>query len=342
VLGRSVPKTNERAGIIEISLTRKVWQHIKSFLPWAITCLLLGYIFIYKVEFLDVFNAVKLVNLSIFIPIILIVFMIGTFASTFFYYLAFNWLAAKASFKEIFYARGAIHVLSIINFALEQGGLGYWLARKKSVSGGQAFSTIFFIMIMGGFLIMCLSTVGLLLMPEVKIGHLITGGPGAGLLRFTTIYIVFSIVEFIIWITKPKTRFLRFMFRGPFIVFHKLRLRHFIIMFLLNLVPFTSFIIGAWMGLSAFGVSVPFRYILTYVPIIELIAVIPVTVMGLGTTQVAWIKFFEGLVSAETIVAFSMLWAVMTIFLRSILSLCCLPKALGDYRLVRAEQVDEC
>jgi uncharacterized membrane protein YbhN (UPF0104 family) len=337
VIERSVPKTTETAELLETSVSRKAWQLIKSLFPWVVTCLLLGYIFFYKVEFFDVFNAVKLVNLGIFIPMVLIVFLIGIFASTFFYYLAFNWLAAKASFKEIFFARGAIHILSILNFALEQGGLGYWLARKKSVSGGQAFSTIFFIMIMGGFLIMCLSTVGLLLMPEVKISHLITGGPGAGLLRFTTIYIVFSIVEFIIWIIKPKTRFLRFMFRGPFIVFHKLRLRHFIIVFLLNLIPFTSFIIGAWIGLMAFGVNVPFRYVLTYVPIIELIAAIPVTVMGLGTTQVAWIKFFEGLVSAETIVAFSMLWAVMTIFLRSILSLCCLPKALGDFRRVRKE-----
>lgn len=337
MLERSVPKTTETAGLLETSFLRKAWQLTKSFLPWVVTCLLLGYIFIYKVEFFDVFNAVKLANLNIFIPIVLITFAIGILASTFSYYLAFNWLAAKAGFKEIFYARGAIHILSIINFALEQGGLGYWLARKKSVSGGQAFSTIFFIMTMGGFMIMCLSTVGLLLMPEVKISHVITDGPGTGLLRFTIIYIVFSIVEFIIWITKPKTRFLRFMFRGPFMVFHKLQLRHFIIMFLLNLIPFTSFIIGAWIGLTAFGVNVPFSHVLTYVPIIEFIAVIPITVMGLGTTQVAWIKFFEGLVSAETIVAFSMLWAVMTIVLRSILSLCCLPKALGDFRRVRKE-----
>jgi hypothetical protein len=323
VIERSVPKTTETAGLLETSFSRKAWQLVKSFLPWVVTCLLLGYIFIYKVEFFDVFNAVKLVNLNIFIPIVLITFAIGILAGTFSYYLAFNWLAAKASFKEIFYARGAIHILSIVNFALEQGGLGYWLARKKSI--------------MGGFMIMCLSTVGLLLMPEVKISHFINDAPGTGLLRFTIIYIVFSIVEFIIWITKPKTRFLRFMFRGPFMVFHKLQLKHFIIVFLLNLIPFTSYIIGAWIVLTTFGVNVPFRYVLTYVPIIEFIAAIPITVMGLGTTQVAWIKFFEGLVSAETIVAFSMLWAVMTILLRSILSICCLPKALGDFRRVRKE-----
>ncbi len=337
MLERSVPKTTEIEVLNEISFSRKIWQLIKSFLPWVVTCLLLGYIFIYKVEFFDVLNAVKLVNLNIFIPIVFIVFAIGTLAGTFYYYLAFNWLAAKVNLKEIFYARGAIHILSIINFALEQGGIGYWLARKKSVSIGQAFSTIFFIVIMGGFMIMCLSTVGLLLMPEVKISHFITDAPGTSLLRFTLIYIAISIVEFIIWITKPRTRFLRFMFRGPFMVFHKLQLKHFIVMFLLNLIPFISFIIGAWIGLMAFGVNVPFIYVLTYVPIIEFIAAIPITVMGLGTTQVAWIKFFEGLVSAENIVAFSMLWVVMTFFLHSILSLCCLPKALGDFRKVRKE-----
>jgi hypothetical protein len=52
----------------------------------------------------------------------------------------------------------------------------------------------------------------------------------------------------------------------------------------------------SYTSLRAFGVQVPVSQAILYLPIVYFIAVLPIAVMGLGTTQVAMIYFLSSYV----------------------------------------------
>ena len=56
----------------------------------------------------------------------------------------------------------------------------------------------------------------------------------------------------------------------------------------------------------AFGIHIPFAQLLAFLPVIFMLAALPVTVAHLGTTQAAWIFFFSQYAPAPRLLAFSL------------------------------------
>jgi len=314
------------------SKTKKpvTWRIIRNVLPWAVTALILIYVF-KQVPLSDVREAFALVRLHIFIPVSLFVFTIFFLADSLTHHLAFNWLAAHTKFLEVLPARGATYLLTQLNFFAGQGGIGYWLSRKKKVPAGEAASTIVFVMFMDFFVIMFLSSIGILLMPEIHPGHFFNITSKGSLVR--VVYISLAVILFMvfIWVDKPEGKLVRWlMFRGPFMVFDRLKFSHFAWMFLFKLIRYIVEIIGAWVGLKAFGVNVPLFKVFTYLPLIYLISAIPITVLNLGTSQVAWLFFFEGAASPGVLIAFSFLWHFSFVVAKMTVGVTCLPSVTKD------------
>jgi uncharacterized membrane protein YbhN (UPF0104 family) len=113
-------------------------------------------------------------------------------------------------------------------------------------------------------------------------------------------------------------------------VFDRVRPRHFAIMFALKFFIYVFDLLGAWLALKTFGVDVPLVRILTYLPLIYLIGSIPITVLHLGTTQVAWVFFFRDLVAPATMIGFSLLWHFVFVAVYMLAGLACLPRVLED------------
>jgi len=67
-----------------------------------------------------------------------------------------------------------------------------------------------------------------------------------------------------------------------------------------------SFIALAWAALTAFGVAVPIGDLIVSVCAVTLISTIPVSVAGLGTSQVAFVYFFRHWADDETLLACSL------------------------------------
>ena len=80
----------------------------------------------------------------------------------------------------------------------------------------------------------------------------------------------------------------------------------------------------------AFGISIPFGRMLTFLPVIFMAAALPVTVAHLGTTQAAWIFFFGQYASAPRLLAFSLAAHLTFASTRALLGLLWLPVAYGD------------
>src|SRR5207249_1946775 len=59
-------------------------------------------------------------------------------------------------------------------------------------------------------------------------------------------------------------------------------------------------------GAHAFGIDIPFRQMLTVLPVVFMAVAPPITVAHLGTTQAAWLLFFGQFAPAPRLLAFSL------------------------------------
>lgn len=83
-------------------------------------------------------------------------------------------------------------------------------------------------------------------------------------------------------------------------------------------------------GAHAFGIYIPFRQMLTFLPVIFMVAALPVTVAHLGTTQAAWLLFFGRFASAPRLLAFSLVAHFTFAATRALLGLAWLPVAYAE------------
>jgi uncharacterized membrane protein YbhN (UPF0104 family) len=279
----------------------------------------------------DVRDAIELVQLRLFLPLVVLVFTVYFAGDALAHHLAFSWLAAPTRFFDVLLARAATYILAMLNFFAGQGGIGYWLVRTRKVSPGEATSSIVFVMFMELYLIFVLSSVGIVLMPEVRLSDFLRGTSEGTLVRLVFITLAVLTLQIVIWVRKPDGKLVRWLlFRGPFMVFDRVRLRHFALIFALKLLVYVFDLLGAWLALEAFGVDVPLVRILTYLPLIYLIGSIPITVLHLGTTQVAWVFFFRDLVPPATMIGFSLLWHFAFVAIYMLVGVACLPRVLED------------
>src|SRR6185295_15513175 len=75
----------------------------------------------------------------------------------------------------------------------------------------------------------------------------------------------------------------------------------------------------------AFGIHGPFAALLTFLPVIFMLAALPITVAHLGTTQAAWIFFFSQFAPVPRLLAFSLAAHLVFSSTRAILGVLWLP-----------------
>ena len=80
----------------------------------------------------------------------------------------------------------------------------------------------------------------------------------------------------------------------------------------------------------AFGLRIPFGAMLTFLPVIFMIAALPVTVAHLGSTQAAWIFFFSAYAPTPRLLAFSLAAHLVFAFTRALLGVAWLPSAYAE------------
>ena len=85
-----------------------------------------------------------------------------------------------------------------------------------------------------------------------------------------------------------------------------------------------------YLAAHAFGIRIPFLQMLTFLPVIFMVAALPVTVAHLGTTQAAWIFFFGGYAPAPRLLAFSLAAHLVFTTTRALLGIAWLPTVWTD------------
>jgi hypothetical protein len=249
---------------------------------WAVTATALGWLF-WKTPVGEVWAALTRAA-PWTVPAVLLTVAVIYLADTFAMWKTFGWFLAKLPFRDVLIVRGATYLLAAINYSVGQGAIVYFVHRARAVPVMRGVATVLLIMGTNLLVLLSLVTVGLLL-PGTRPPALlpIVGVAWAGL----AVYIAAVIIRPRWLASRPLFDVLLSAGVGGHLKAMLVRFPHIVALMLFNLI-----------ALRGFGVAIPLGTALAAMPVVMFIAVLPISVQGLGTTQAAMVLFFARFVPA--------------------------------------------
>jgi hypothetical protein len=83
-------------------------------------------------------------------------------------------------------------------------------------------------------------------------------------------------------------------------------------------------------ALAFFGIEIPLLRLVTFLPVVFLVAALPITVAHLGTSQAAWIFFFSSYAPEADLLAYSLVSHLTFMLANGTFGVLFLPKAYKD------------
>jgi len=223
-----------------------------------------------------------------------------------------RWFHGDVRYRELLPVRAASYVVGFFNTNLGRGAMAAYLSRTLQTPFLELGSTVLFLVLTEYTQLVIWGLLGLAgLRTEAS----------RSLLGVAAAVVVFWAV--VRWLLAPRDWSLARTFR----LATPARYAQIVVlrapMFLVSLVVH-------YFGAQAFGIHIPFLQMLTFLPVIFMIAALPVTVAHLGTTQAAWIVFFGGFAAAPRLLAFSLAAHLVFTTTRAIAGVVWLPVAWID------------
>src|SRR4051812_6646525 len=294
-------------------------KRLVRLLAWAVTAGILVLLF-RKIPFHEVVAAARgaagwTVPTGVFFG--LLIYLADSFAI----WKTFGWFLARLSLTDVLLVRGATYLLAAINYNVGQGAIVYFVHRVARVPVIRGVATVLLIMGINVLALLFLATFGLAAAPGVPHAlKLIVAVAYAGL----AVYVVAVIAKPRWLASRPLFDVLLGAGLGGHLRALLVRLPHIAILF-----TFQIFM------LRGFGVAVPVLQAVAALPVVFFIAVLPISVQGLGTTQAAMIFFFARYAPGDShaqqaaVLAASLVGQVCTLAFQVVLGLACLKSRVG-------------
>ncbi|HSZ82429.1 MAG TPA: lysylphosphatidylglycerol synthase domain-containing protein [Polyangia bacterium] len=242
-------------------------------------------------------------------------------ADSFAIWKTFGWFLAPLSFAQVAVVRGATYLLAAVNYNVGQGAIVYFVHRATGVPVLRGVATVLLIMGINVIALLVLTTVGLGVAPDVPHAvKIIVAVAFAGLALYAIVVAL-----------KP-----RWLAERPiFDVLLSAGLAGHARALLVRVPHIAAIVIYQTAMLHAFGVAVPLGQAIVALPIVFFIAVLPISVQGLGTTQAAMVFFFARYAAGDaahqktTVLAASLVAQVLATMLQVALGLVCLRSGTG-------------
>ncbi len=200
--------------------------------------------------------------------------------------------ATAPNYLSMVRGKGAAVVLHIIHYALGQGAYGTWIARRTGMGIARAGGLMVYIVAAELCSVCAYATLVILI-----------GRPAVPNTLFYTVLGIALVLTLIV-VTSPLTNAERFQFFGAW---KRVGARRGVLTLVVRMCQHTATTTGTWLAARAFGLDVPLGVMLSYVPIILVVASLPVNVAGFGAVQGAWL-LLSPWAPGERILAFSVVW----------------------------------
>jgi hypothetical protein len=292
---------------------------LRRAVPWIVTAGLLFLVF-RKVSVAQIVAATR-TSASWTVPACVAGVAAIYLADSFAIWKTFGWFLAPLTYGQVLVVRGATYLLAAINYNVGQGAMVYFVHRAKGTTVMRGVATLLLVMGINVVALIGLATVGFAVAPDIpRVVRVVVLVAYAGLA-------VYALA--VAW--KPRWLAARPLFDvllgaglGGHLRALAVRLPH-----IATLVIFQTSI------LHGFGVDVPVSQAIVLLPVVFFIAVLPISVQGLGTTQAAMVYFFARYApgtaqqQAGTVVAASLFATTAATLLQALLGLACLRSRVG-------------
>jgi hypothetical protein len=223
-----------------------------------------------------------------------------------------GWFHGTVAYRRLLPVRAASYVVGFFNTNLGRGAMAAYLSRQLHAPFLELGSTVIFLVLTEYTQLVLWAMLGLLgLRGDVSRSLLAVAG------GVTVFWLVVR------WLLAPRdwsiARTFRLATPRRYAQIVALRAPMFFVSLCLH-----------YYAAQAFGIHIPFVRMLTFLPVIFMLAALPVTVAHLGTTQAAWIFFFSPYAPAPRLLAFSLAAHLVFSCARAMLGVAWLPSAYVD------------
>ncbi len=230
-------------------------------------------------------------------------------------------LSMRRPFAKVMAVRGATYVLFLLNYALGQGGFGYYLHRTGVPALRAVGATLFLI-----------GTNLATLLLVTAVAFAIRDADTAHVELWWTLVIGCAafLAYLLVIVAAPRFASRREVLAPLF----DAGLRGHALAMLGRIPHVAVIVIGHWVAIRAWGIEVPFSVALTLMPAVVIASVLPISPAGLGTTQAALVYFFADYAPGATaddrtaaVLAFAIVYFVYGVLAALVVGLACTPLA---------------
>ena len=260
--------------------------------------------------------------LAVMIPNAVFFFLWDTLVLT----VAVRWFHGGVPYRELLPVRAVSYVVGFFNTNLGRGALAAYLSRRLHAPFLELGSTVLFLVLTEYTQLVIWAMLGLAgSRANVTADLLAVAAAVAALWLAFFLYVRLHV-------TPTRLAKLAFAPR-EWQIFRTFRLAtaaRYVRMVLLRAPMFVVSLYAHYYAAHAFGIEIPFAQLLAFLPVIFMLAALPVTVAHLGTTQAAWIFFFSQYAPAPQLLAFSLAAHVVFSATRALVGVVLLPAAYFD------------
>jgi hypothetical protein len=203
--------------------------------------------------------------------------------------------ARPVTYGQVFRGKAGATVLMLIGYAAGHGGYGVWIARVTGSNAKTAASVILYIMASELLVVSALCTGAVWLgAADVPAALRVVAPAIAGVLLF------FKLTGPLRWLGD----------RAPVLLQPWSKMGHALGLgqLALRAAQIGLMAVLTWGAARAFGLHVPFAVMMGHLPVILVVASLPVNVAGFGAVQGAWLLLSPWASSGAQVLAFSVLW----------------------------------
>lgn len=254
---------------------------------------------------------------------------------------AVRWFHGPVRYRDLLPVRGASYIVAIVNTNVGRGALALFVGRLLNRPFLQIGSTVIFLLLTEYTHLVAWATIGILVFGSELTQPLLWVPPTVA--GFWLLFFAYAragrsedsdddVASGLSRKTQsPLRRRLTAPWRGALLrTFRLAPPRRYVQTVLLRSPLFFVSCCLHYFAAPAFGITIPFGYMLTFLPVVFMVAALPITVARVGTTQAAWLLLFGGIVPPDRLLAFSLATGLTFALTRALVGVFLLPFAYRD------------
>ena len=290
-------------------------NRLMQVLSWLLTIGMFAFI-LQRVSLQEVGTALRDVPLGAYFALMVPYSLIYCGIDAFVLSRVMHWFHAPVAYRRILPVRAAAYILALLNPGLGHGAVAVALHRREGVPLLEVTGSLLFLSLLEFCQLALYASLGIFVFhPHLRVAFapvylVMILGVGGGLLA---LHRGLDPVTLTLTVLRRMRRG-DAAYRTPAWLqqfgllssLRRARMRHYLLVLLYKAPNFLLAVVVHYLALGLFEVHLPFVQLLTFLPIVFLVASLPITVAHLGTTQAAWLYFFSAYAAPPRLLAYSL------------------------------------